>query len=241
MGKEDSSVNKKKADYLVITPHPDDAEFGTAGTVAKLTKKGKIVVYIVCTNGDKGTEDIHLKPEKLAVIREKEQLEAAEVLGVREVVFLRNPDQSLEDTPEFRKEIVEQIRIFRPEVVITADPYRRYIWHRDHRITGRVVLDALFPYSRDLWAYPDLIEYGLKPHKVKEVWLWAPEDNDINFRSDISQTFQQKLKALRCHKSQLKKSFASEMEEWLCRRAKDMAEGENFTLAEGFHRVEIWW
>jgi LmbE family N-acetylglucosaminyl deacetylase len=233
-------MKQKKADILVITPHPDDAEFGASGTVAKLVKKGKSVVYIVCTNGDKGTDDIKINPEELARIREKEQLKAARVLRVREVHFLRYPDQTLEDTPEFRKKIVEYIRIYRPGIVITADPYRRYVWHRDHRITGRVVLDAVFPYARDAWAYPDLMEKGVRPHKVKEVWLWAPEDQDINYRSDITDTFDLKVKALKCHKSQIKEPFKSEMEKWLCQRAKDMANGEKFKLAEGFHRVEIW-
>lgn len=234
-------MKNKRADILVITPHPDDAEFGASGTVAKLTQQGKSVVYVVITNGDKGSDDIHILPHELAKIREKEQLAAAEILGVQGVIFLRHPDQTLEDTPEFRKEIVRHIRTHRPEVVITADPYRRYVWHRDHRIVGRVVLDAVFPYARDVWAYPDLVKEGIHPHKVKEVWLWAPEDQDINFRSDITETFELKVKALRCHKSQIKEPFKSEMEKWLCQRAKNMAEGENFRLAEGFHRVEIWW
>jgi LmbE family N-acetylglucosaminyl deacetylase len=229
-----------KADILVFTPHPDDAEFGTSGTVAKLTREGKKVVYIVCLNGNKGTDDINMQPEELAKIREKEQLEAAKVLGVQEVIFLRHEDQALEDTPEFRKEIVKHIREYKPEIVITADPYRRYVWHRDHRIVGRVVLDAIFPYARDVWAYPDFMEEGILPHKVKEVWLWAPEEDDINFRSDITETFDLKVQALKCHKSQIKEPFKSEMEKWLCKRAKDMAEGEAFKLAEGFHRVEIW-
>lgn len=233
-------MTEKKADFLVFTPHPDDAEFGTSGTVAKLTKQGKKVVYIVCTNGDKGTDDINMLPEDLVEIREKEQQEAANILGVEEVIFLRHPDQALEDTPEFRKEIAKYIRIYKPEIVITADPYRRYVWHRDHRIVGRVVLDAIFPYARDVWAYPDFMKEGLLPHKVKEVWLWAPEDKDINFRSDITETFETKVQALSCHKSQIKEPFKSEMEKWLCKRAKDMAEGEDFKLAEGFHRVEIW-
>jgi len=248
------AMNEKRADILVITPHPDDAEFGAAGTVARLTSQGKTVVYIVCTNGDKGTDSLQLKPEELAKIREKEQLEAAKVLGVKDVVFLRHPDQSLEDTPQFRKpdqsledtpqfrkEIVSYIRVYRPEIVITADPYRRYIWHRDHRIVGRVVLDAVFPYARDVWAYPDLLQQGLKPHKVREVWLWASEERDINFRSDIISTFDLKLKALGCHKSQIKEPFSSEMERWLCQRARDMAGEEKFKLAEAFRRVEIWW
>lgn len=233
-------MTTKKADFLVFTPHPDDAEFGTSGTVAKLTEEGKRVVYIVCTNGNKGSDDTEMKPDKLAEIREKEQLAAAKILGVEEVIFLRHEDQALEDTPEFRKEIAKYIRQYRPDIVITSDPYRRYIWHRDHRIVGRVVLDAIFPYARDVWAYPDFMAQGLLPHKVNEVWLWAPEDEDINFRSDITETFSLKIKALRCHKSQIKEPFKSEMEKWLCKRAKDMAEGEDFKLAEGFHRVEIW-
>ncbi len=234
-------MKEKKADILVISPHPDDAEFGAAGTVANLVRQGKVVVYIVCTNGDKGTESLDCKPEELARVREKEQLEAAKILGVKEVVFLRHSDQTLDDTPEFRKEIVRYLRLYKPEIVITADPYRRYIWHRDHRIVGRVVLDAVFPFARDIWAYPELVEEGLDPHHVREVWLWASEDRDINFRSDITQSYELKLEALQCHKSQIKESFSREMERWLCQRAKDMAEGERFKLAEGFHRVEIWW
>ncbi|MDP6825189.1 MAG: PIG-L family deacetylase, partial [Dehalococcoidales bacterium] len=144
----------KKAHVLVVTPHPDDAEFGVAGTVVHWVKEGKRVIYVVCTNGDKGTSDVNMKSERLAKIREQEQLAAANLLGVAEVVFLRHADQELEDTPEFRKEIVRLIRKYRPEIMVTADPYRRYIGHRDHRITGQVVLDAVFPYARDHLAYP---------------------------------------------------------------------------------------
>lgn len=234
-------MQDKTIDVMVISPHPDDSEFGAAGTIAKMTREGKSVVYIICTNGDKGTDDLSVKPEVLAATRRKEQEKAAHILGVREVVFLDYPDQNIEDTPEFRKSLVTLIRTYRPDLVITADPYRKYIWHRDHRIVGRVVLDAVFPYARDVWAYPEMVRQGLAPHKVREVWLWAPEEEDINFRSDITETFELKLKALRCHKSQIKEPFSSELEKWLCTRAEDMAKGEEFTLAEGFHRAEIWW
>ena len=230
----------KQAHVMVITPHPDDAEFGVAGTVARWVKEGKEVIYVVCTNGDKGTGDIDVRPEELAIIREQEQLAAAKVLGVREVIFLRHVDQSLEDTPEFRKEIVRLIRMYRPEIVVTADPYRRYVWHRDHRITGQVTLDAIFPYARDLFAYPDLLEEGIMPYKVKEVLLWASVE-DINYRSDITDTFDIKLAALRCHKSQVGDNRFPQIEERLRQRAKDIAEAENFELAEAFHRVEITW
>jgi len=232
-------MNDNQTDVLVITPHPDDAEFGVAGTAARWTREGKNVIYAVCTNGDKGTSDNNMKPEVLAKIREEEQLAAARLLGVREVVFLRYPDQSLEDTPDFRKEIVRLIRKYQPETVVTADPYRRYIWHRDHRITGRVVLDAIFPYARDFLSYPDLLEEGLQPHKVKEVLLWASEEPNYCF--DITDTFDLKMAALSCHKSQVGDRLSPEREKWLRDRAKTMAQGEDFELAEAFHRVEITW
>lgn len=104
-------MKTKPAHAMVVTPHPDDAEYGVAGTVARWAREGKQIVYVVCTNGDKGTSDETVKPEELAQIREKEQMAAARVLGVREVIFLRYPDQSLEDTPEFRKALVRLIRI----------------------------------------------------------------------------------------------------------------------------------
>jgi len=224
---------------MVVTPHPDDAEFGVAGTVARWVREGKSVIYVVCTSGEKGTSDPNMKSAELAKIREQEQLAVAKLLGVREVIFLRHPDQSLEDTPEFRKEIVRLIRMYRPETVVTADPYRRYMWHRDHRIAGQVVLDAIFPYARDRLAYPDLLEEGLQPHKVGEVLLWAAEEP--NYRSNITDTFDIKVAALGCHKSQVGGHPFSDMGKWLREWAKTMAEGEDFELAEAFHRVEIWW
>jgi LmbE family N-acetylglucosaminyl deacetylase len=222
---------------MVVTPHPDDAEYGVAGTVARWIDDGKEVVYVVCTNGDKGITDANMDPEEVARIREEEQMAAANGLGVREVIFLRHPDQGLEDTPEFRKELVRLIRMYRPETLITADPYRRYVWHRDHRITGQVALDAVFPYARDALSYPDLIEEGLYPHKVREILFWASED--VNYRSDITKTFPMKLAALRCHKSQVGHIPPEELEKRLRQRHKKMAEGEGSQLAEAFHRVEI--
>ena len=130
------------------------------------------------------------------------------------------------------------IRRYRPETVVTADPYRRYIWHRDHRIAGQVTIDAVFPYARDHLAYPDLLEAGLKPHKVREMLFWASED--INYLSDISDTFDLKLAALRCHASQVK-SRTKDIEDWLRQRCRDLAEGEDFELAEAFHREKIVW
>ncbi|HUX48279.1 MAG TPA: PIG-L deacetylase family protein [Dehalococcoidia bacterium] len=226
------------AHVMVVTPHPDDAEFGVAGTVACWTSEGKDVIYVVCTNGDKGTSDPNIKPDELARVREREQLAAAKLLGVREVIFLRHPDQALEDTPEFRKELVRLIRMYKPETMVTVDPYRRYIWwHRDHRITGRVTLDAIFPYARDFLSYPDLLEEGLQPHKVKEVLLWGAEQP--NYRTNITDTFDIKIAALRCHKSQISDNPSERLEEWLRERHKMLAQKEDYELAEAFYRVEI--
>jgi len=225
------------ADIMVIMAHPDDAEFGAAGTIAHWTGSGKKVVYVVCTSGEKGTADINMNPERLARIREKEQELAAQVLGVREVVFLRYPDQGLEDTPEFRKQIVRQIRAYRPGTVVTSDPYRRYIWHRDHRITGQVVLDAAYPFARDHLAYPDLLKEGLGPHKVRELLFWAAEATNCKY--DITETFAKKLAALRCHESQVAEMQKPDLEKWLRERCREMARGERYELAEAFYRVEI--
>jgi LmbE family N-acetylglucosaminyl deacetylase len=228
-----------EVDAMVVSAHPDDAEFGVAGTVARWTSKNKQVVYVVCTSGEKGTSDRDVMPEQLAEIREREQRAAAGVLGVRDVIFLRYLDQGLEDTQTFRKQIVRLIRIYRPKIVATSDPYRRYIWHRDHRITGQVVLDAVYPYARDHLSYPELLEEGLEPHKVEELLFWGAES--VNYRSDITDTFDLKLRALRCHESQVKGLGIPDLEAWLRQRCRAMAEGEKVELAEGFHRVEITW
>jgi LmbE family N-acetylglucosaminyl deacetylase len=227
----------QQVDILVLSAHPDDAEFGAAGTVARWTEEGKTVVYVICTNGDKGTSDRTLTPDQLSKIRQEEQKAAAAVLGVQEVVFLDYPDQGLEDTPKLRKRVVRLIRTYRPRVLVTSDPYRRYLWHRDHRIIGQVAMDAVFPYARDHLAYPDLLEQGLEPHKVAEILFWGAED--INYRSDISATFDRKVEALRCHTSQIREFTRSDPIKWLKDLCREMAQEEPFELAEGFHRVDL--
>jgi LmbE family N-acetylglucosaminyl deacetylase len=231
-------LESNKVDVLVVGPHADDPEFGIAGTVARWTREGKKVVYVICTNGDKGTSNLKMAPQELVQIRRDEQLAAAKVLGVMDVVFLGYPDQGLEDTSEFRKEIVRQIRTYRPDIVGTTDPYRKYLWHRDHRVAGQVTLDAVYPFARDHLAYPDLLFQGYKPHKVKEVWTWGTDDP--NYWSDITQTFDIKVEALRCHKSQVGGRDFQGIYDWIKERAAKAAKGRGFKLAEEFHRTEIW-
>ena len=225
------------ADIMVIAPHPDDAEFEAGGTIASFTKAGRKVIYVVCTNGEKGTSNRSLRPEDLAAIREKEQQAASEILGVKETIFLRHSDQELEETREFRKQIVRLIRLYRPELMMTADPYRRYIYHRDHRITGQVCLDAVYPYARDHLAYPDLLAEGLEPHKVAKILFWGAEEN--NYYIDITGTFHNKMAALLCHESQVGIYPADELEALLKDRASQLAANENYDLAEAFYQVRI--
>ncbi len=227
----------QQAQVMIVAPHTDDAEFSIAGTVAKWAREGKSIVYVICTNGDKGSRDPDVNQEELARTREEEQRNAAKMCGVREVVFLGYPDQGLEDTTEYRKKIVRWIRTFRPDTILTADPYRKYIWHRDHRICGQVTLDAIFPFARDPLSYPELMKEGLMPHKVKELFLMASEDP--NYHVDITPVFDLKLAALRCHKSQMEKNIPFDLEEVVRKRARLMAEGQNYELAESFHRVDI--
>lgn len=222
---------------MVITAHPDDAEFGAAGTVARHTQDGKSAVYVVCTNGDKGTSDRSLSPEKLIPIRQAEQRSACAILGVEDVVFLGYGDQTLEETPEFRKHIVEMIRTYQPHTIITLDPYRRYLWHRDHRIVGQVVMDAVFPFARDHMAYPDLLDKGLEPHKVAEILFFGTEE--INYYTDIADTFEQKLAALSCHKSQVSEIGNGDLKGWLKTRCRILAKESPYELAEAFHRITL--
>ncbi len=230
-------MKTKQAQVMVFIPHPDDAEGRMAGTVARWARDGKDIIYVVCTNGDKGTNDPNVKPEELARVREQEQLAAAKILGVREVIFLRYPDQDLEDTPEFRKEIVRLIRMYKPDMVVTVDPHRGYLDHRDHRITAQVTLDAVFPYAGYAHSYPDLLGQGLQPHRVKEILFSGT--GDPNYYINITDTIDVKITALRCHESQV--GDRPELGEGIRQRARMSAEGQDYELAEAFHREEIQW
>ena len=221
---------------LVVTPHPDDAEGGAGGTIAQWTKQGRKVVLVVCTNGDKGTSDRSIKPAELANIREEEQRKAATVLGIAEVVFLRFADQGLEDCSEFREKLVRQIRTHRPQTVVTIDPHRRYIRHRDHYMCGRVTLDAIFPAARDHLAYPEHLQQGLEPHRVEEVYLWGSEEPDTFI--DVTDTFTTKMDALYCHASQMKRP-REEREARTRAFYEEIGKKVGVQLAEPFKRIDM--
>lgn len=230
-------MNGEGVHMVTFSPHPVDTEWGIAGTVASWTREGKEVIYVVCTNGSQSS-DLSMTPEEKAKIREQEQLAAVKILGVKDVIFLRHPILAMDYVQELRKEVLQLILEYRPEIVATCDPYfPKYLVNPDHRIVGRAVLDTVWPYALIPNAYPDLLEKGLKPHKVKEVLLWAAEEP--NLRCDISDTFDIKMAAIGCHKSQVGDPVDSEFVRRLRERAATAAEGESYELAEAFHRLEV--
>ena len=221
---------------LVITPHPDDAESGAGGTIAKWSSLGADIVLVVCTNGDKGTSDRSISSEQIAEIRKEEQLQSGKLLGLTNIVFLNHPDQGKENGEPFREELVREIRKHRPDVVVTIDPERKWIRHQDHFVTGRVALDAVFPYARDYLAYPELIAQGLEPHKTLEVYLWGTDDPDVFI--DIDEHFEDKLDALYCHASQM--STTKEQGRIRLRdRFSVYGPRVNAEVAEAFNRLEL--
>jgi len=223
---------------IIVGAHPDDPDVGAAGTTFKWIKDGWRMIYVICTNGDKGSSDPDMTSERLAEIRRREQTEAANCLGVSDIVFLGYPDGWLEDSPVFRGQLVRLIRMYRPEIVFTHDPYRKYMSHHDHRICGQVTLDAVFPYSRDQLFYPEHKAEGLLPHKVAEVYLFGSEDPDVFV--DISDVFLTKMKCMSCHKTQFG-DHSADWETWIEERKKQMkamSRRADMPLSEAFHRIK---
>ncbi|MEA2616742.1 MAG: hypothetical protein QOE72_2525 [Chloroflexota bacterium] len=226
------------ASLLVVMAHPDDAEFSAGGTLARWTGAGARVSYCVCTDGDKGTSDPRRDPRAVAEERIAEQRAAARVLGVEEVVFLGHPDGVLQPTLELRRDIVRVIRRVRPEAVLCSDPTRRfgpgYINHPDHRAAGDVALDAVYPSARDPLVFPELVEEGLAPHKVTQVFVANP--TEPNCLVDISGTLERKLDALRQHRSQI---TDDRLRELVPRRAAEVGAPYGLAAAEAFHHIRL--
>ena len=188
---------------MLITAHPDDTEFGAGGTVARLARDGREITYVIATNGNKGSSDRTMTPERLAAIRMDEQRHAARVLGVARVEFLGYPDGELEDTRDLRRDITREIRRWRPDLVITMNPHRTYnlyASHRDHRIVAGVALDCVYPLARDHMSFPELMP-DFEPHKVREIHLMQWDTPHLVV--DITDVMDVKLKAIACHVSQV--------------------------------------
>jgi LmbE family N-acetylglucosaminyl deacetylase len=203
---------------LVIAAHPDDADFGAAGTAALWTKDGWQFSYLVCTNGAKGSDDESMKPGELIKLRRDEQRGAAEILGVKDVFFLDNEDGELTPSRQFLGDVVRVIRSVRPSAVFTHDPEAviindSFVNHSDHRVTGLTAVDAVYPAARDRLNFPEHVAEGLQPHKVSQIYIWGTERD--NFKVDITDVIETKVQALLAHKSQFEEEFVrSILERW---------------------------
>jgi len=223
---------------LVLTAHPDDAEFGAGGTVAKLVREGMHVSYCIVTNGNKGSGDRSMTPERLARIREDEQRNAARVLGVETVDFLGFPDCEVEDTRESRLAVTAAIRRHRPDRLLIQNPQRTKnlgASHRDHRTVAGIALDCVYPLARDHMAFPELLAQGVEPHKVREVYLMWWENPELVV--DISDTIDLKIKALACHASQFK-DFAG-VEKRVRERGAELGKPKGYAYAETFDLIAL--
>jgi LmbE family N-acetylglucosaminyl deacetylase len=224
---------------MVIAAHPDDIERHCGGTVAQWVQEGWAAVFVLCTSGNRGSDDPAITPEALAQLREAEQRDAAGMLGVSEVVFLHYEDGDLVFVvPQLREELVRLIRTYRPERVLTHDPfvhssYFPYQLHPDHRAAGDAALQAAYPCAGGPLFYPAQVAAGLQPHKVRELYLFMTDAPDTFV--DITATFDRKLAAARAHRSQHSEALEGRLRE----RAAALGRSHEMGLAEGLRRVVL--
>ncbi|MCL4540909.1 MAG: PIG-L family deacetylase [Chloroflexi bacterium] len=226
---------------MAIFAHPDDAEFLAGGTLARWADAGRRLIYVFCTDGSKGTSDPAMDSHRLIQIRQEEQRAAARLLGCEEIVFLAYEDAMLQPTLELRRDLVREIRRYRPEIVMCFDPRVYvlddvYLQHPDHRASGEATLAAVFPAARDHLIFPELLrDEGLEPHNVEEVYLASPLQP--NMYIDISSTLDRKIQAMLLHKSQVSDPKRIDM---LLRGFAERAGAEaQLSFAEPFRHVTL--
>ena len=193
---------------LVVTAHPDDVDFGSAGTVAAFTSAGVDVTYCIATSGDAGGSDRAMSRADMAALRQDEQRAAAAVVGVSDVRFLGHPDGMVEANLALRRDISRVIRQVRPERVLTQSPERNWEFifasHPDHLATGEAAVCAVYPDARNPFAHPELLDdEGLEPWTVGELWIMGPGGQGAGIAVDTTATVERKVAALLCHKSQI--------------------------------------
>lgn len=220
---------------MVIGAHPDDPEFGCAGTVARWAAEGREITYVLLTSGDKGSHDPELSPGAVASIREKEQEEAARDLGVRSVIFLHHPDGILVNSLDLRREVCEIIRRHRPHVVVTIDPWRLYQLHPDHRAAGQAALDAIYA-AREYFIFPEQLWGGIEPWRVNEIYLFWTDNADAWV--DVTGSIDRRFSALKRHASQVGDRF-EHIEERFRNLARVAGEKCGHQYAEGFKRIVL--
>ena len=225
---------------MVVMAHADDAEYSCAGTVAKWCGEGIEVVYVICSDGSKGSSDPSMTSEELAGIRREEQIAAGEVLGLKDVVFLGYEDSMLQPTLELRRDIVRQIRRHKPDILICPSPVRelkasQWIGHPDHLAVGEATLAAVFPAARDRMTFPELLQEGLDPHKVREVLV--PDYNDPDKWIDVSDTIEVAIEALKRHVSQVGDSLESDG--WVREWKQKAGQHHGMDYAESFKHLHL--
>ena len=225
---------------LVVIAHPDDVDFGAAGSVATWTDAGIDVTYCVVTDGAAGGHDRSVPRSEMAEIRRVEQTAAAKHVGVSDLVFLGYPDGRLEATLDLRRDLARVIRQVRPQRVLSPSPERNYqrlfASHPDHLAAGEAALSAVYPDARNPFAHPELLDEGLEPWVVDEVWMMATGSADVFV--DITDVIDRKLDALRSHVSQHEDPARLDelIRGWgaMVAQAAGLPDGH---LAEGFQRV----
>ena len=247
--KEDPATKKRReiderwASYeraLILTAHPDDAEFLAGGTIAKMCDLGWDVRICVATSGDKGTRNPDMRRQELAAIREAEQRAAGDVLGLSECIFLGYPDGFLFETAELRKQVVALIRRLKPDVIVSWDGYRPGFNHHDHRVIGRVVRDALYPAAHDPLYFAELREEGLQAHRTAELLMAGT--NEPDFHVDIEPYLEKKVDAILCHTSQIDGRARDDMlKGWreAAKKDKERKKRTGYTFSESFKRLEF--
>ncbi len=237
-----TATNDGIARILVVTAHPDDVDFGVAGSVATWTAAGIEVAYCVVTYGDAGGFDPDVPRADIAGIRRAEQLAAARVVGVEDVTFLGYPDGRLVSSIALRRDISRVIRRFRPDRVVAQSPERNweriYASHPDHLAAGEATVCAVYPDARNPFAHPELAAEGLDAHTVPELWLMATRARDVFV--DVTDAFDKKVEALRCHVSQLVDAdggLETRIRGWLTANATEAGLPEG-RLAEAFQAVD---
>ena len=227
---------------LVVSAHPDDVDFGAAGSVATWVSEGIEVSYCIVTDGDAGGFDPAVARADIPGIRQTEQRAAAAAVGVTDVTFLGHPDGALYVTHELRRDISREIRRVRPQRVVCQSPERNferiYASHPDHLAAGEATLCAVYPDARNPYAHPLLVEEGFDEWTVDEVWIMAGGTAGSSAFVDITQAFDKKVDALRCHASQVSHfdDLSGFLRQWAAGTAK-LAGWEDGRLAEGFHVV----
>ena len=220
---------------MVIAAHPDDPEFGCAGTVVKWSQAGKQVSYVLLTSGDKGSHDPDLRPGRLAARRESEQRAAAAELGVSQVIFLRHPDGILENTLELRRELTAIIREHRPDIVLTIDPWRHYQLHPDHRAAGQAALDAIYA-AREWHIFPEQFVEDIATWRVREVYLfWTVSRTTGKGAACCIDT---RLAALMQHASQVG-AEPEKLAERVRERSREAGEKPGYAAAKAFKRFQF--